>query len=145
MGVGFHVLRVTEHRKELAPRRTVTVGKSLERGLLTFGEVFACRLDVFVDSGVSINFGGLPAIAHPLVARFGKCRERVAVGCPVVAAQLPVFELGSVLVEVVADDFQCVGETRKEDARGEKPCGFHDLDESVEARGAACGAVQFLR
>ena len=61
------------------------------------------------------------------------------------APQLPIFELGSVLVEVIADDFQRVGKARKENSRGEESGAFHDLDEPVEARGAACGTAQFLR
>ena len=75
---------------------------------MTFGKVISCRKDVFVDGVVGVDIRGLPTVAYPLVARFGECEERVFVGRPVVAAQLPIFKCRCIRVKIGANEFQDV-------------------------------------
>ena len=144
LGVGVDGLGLADDLHQALARRAVTFRKSLERNMLAFGKVVACILDVFVDGVVGVNVGGLPAVAHPLVARFGQVHERVLVGMPVVAAQLPVFERRRVFVKVIAQQFENVDHARQENACGEEPGRFHFLDNRCELLCAFCSAAEFF-
>ena len=70
--------------------------------------------------------------------------QRVPVGMPVVAAQLPVFVCWSVLAEVVAQQFENVHHARQEDSGGEQSRGFHFLDNRFQFLGPFGGATEFF-
>ena len=132
VGVGRNFLRVFEHLHEALARIAVAVGKSLERHLETVGELVARGEDVLVDGVVGIDVGGLPAVADPLVARFGQFLERVLVGAPAVGAEVPAFELGSAFVEVLADERNHLGEGGEVDAGGEEAFFLEEFYERLD-------------
>ena len=112
LGVGVDGLGFANHLQQTLAGCAVAFRKALERNVLAFGKVVACILDVFVDGIVGINVRSLPAVPHPLVACFGEVHEGIPVGGPVVAAQLPVFERGSIFVEIIAKKFKNVDHAR---------------------------------
>ena len=141
LGVGVDGLGLADDLHEALARSAVAFRKTLERNVLAFGEVVARVLDVFVDGVVGVNVRGLPAVPHPLVARFGEVHEGIPVGGPVVAAQLPVFERRRFFVKVVAQQFEDVDHARQEYAGGEESGRFHFLDNRGEFLGAFCSAA----
>ena len=107
--IGRNGFRITDNLEQALAGVAVMVRKALELGLEACREFLARGEYVLVDGVIGIDVGCLPAVTHPLVARFGQSLERVLVSNPVVRSQVPSFKIGRVVIEAHLDEVDEVG------------------------------------